>query len=250
MARFVGMRRLGKRKRGGLGSAVQSYKKQKFNPVSYAARKRGRRVRFGMGKKEVKYHDYTVDLDSAGSACTTTVDSKSAILQVPQGDTRNTRDGDKIFVTWAKIKLHVLPETSTGLATSNTSFDQYIHFALAQKRGGAGTVTANEIMPDGTLLTHYTTFSDKLKDQYRVAWNKLKKLRFAQITRDNAAATLSATQRATLIKGYVPIMQEVEFAGSATASPDRNNWTFVYWSSEAAGGPTIDGKIRFYFYDM
>lgn len=238
------MRKLGKRKRGGVGSAVQSYKKQKFNPVSYAARKRGRRVRFGMGRKEVKYHDYTVNLDSVGDACTTTVGSKSAILQVPQGDTRNSRDGDKIFVTWAKIKLVVYPEGN------NTWDDQYVHFALAQKRGGSGTVTANEVMPDGTLVTHYTSFSDKLKDQYRVAWNKFKRLRRYSVRQQANDGRISDAEPATIFKGYVPIMEEIEYASGATASPDRNNWTFVYWSSEAAGGPTIDGTIRFYFYDM
>lgn len=192
----------------------------------------------------MKYHDYVVDLDSAGYACTTTVGTKSAILQVPQGDTRSSRDGEKIFVTWAKIKLLVYPEGN------NTWDDQYIHFALAQKAGGSGTVTGNEVMPDGSLLTHYTSFSDKLKEQYRVAWNKFKRLRRYSVRQQANDGRISDAEPATIIKGYVPIMQEVIFDGSVTGSPDRNNWTFVYWSSEAAGGPTIDGKIRFYFYDM
>lgn len=186
---------------------------------------------------EAKHFDYTL----AATNPTDTPAAITAMLQIPSGPDVNERIGNKIFLKGVTIKLQIIREDNDGWTP------EYLYMALCTKY--TGSVTATDWAAGATTqFQWWTSFFNTASTKNKIIWRYYKRLPEPRI-RGNGVDTSLDSATPLYIKAFVPIGKYITYESDATASPIKNGVGLVHWSSEALGGPTVSGVLRWHYRD-
>jgi hypothetical protein len=185
-----------------------------------------------MVNTEKKFHDTAVS--QLGTQAGTIV----SLLDIPQGDSAQARDGRSLRIRSLQFKGQIAQNSNTN---ATRTFARVM--LIADLRPNAGEITdSSDFLQSGAASNIFALASLDVGGRFVTLMDK----QYCLKQRSNAAALVPDGR---LINFYHKMDKVVKYAGSATDDPENYNLYLVTISSEATYTPTISGEIRVRFID-
>ena len=171
--------------------------------------------------------------DTAISQAGTQLGTVTSLLDIPQGDTGQTRDGRSLRIRSLQLKGQIVQNVSATQTFARVML-------IADLRPNAGEISdATAFLQAGSASNVFALASLDVGGRFVTLMDRTYSL----------LPKIAGTPDARLIKFYHKMDKVVKYAGSATDDPENYNLYLVTISSEATNTPTISAEIRLRFID-